>query len=166
VSSVLEEAPLGLKVRRMRAADLEDVMRIEEATFTMAWREATFRGLLRRSDAELLVAEVDGEVIGYSICWWVEEQAELGNLAVEERARGRGAGRQLLEAAMAGVRERGATEIFLEVRASNLEAQRLYRSYGFEEVGRRGRYYTEPVEDALVLRAPLQGDHAEPIGPE
>jgi [ribosomal protein S18]-alanine N-acetyltransferase len=150
-----ERLPQGVLVRRMRPGDLDAVCRIEEATFTMAWRRRTFEGLLRRDDSELLVAEREGEVVGYSICWAVADQAELGNLAVAEEARGLGVGRHLLEAVLAGMRTRGAAELFLEVRASNLEAQRLYRRYGFEEVDRRARYYTQPVEDALVLRLPL-----------
>jgi [ribosomal protein S18]-alanine N-acetyltransferase len=154
VSAALEERlPRDLTLRRMRPADLESVFRIEEDTFTMAWRPGTFRGLLGRNDAELLVAEIEGEVVGYSVCWIAGDQAELGNLAVAEAARGRGLGRRLLEAAVDGMRERGAAEIFLEVRASNLGAQRMYRAHGFEEVGRRARYYTQPVEDALIFRA-------------
>lgn len=164
MSAALEEAlPLGVQLRLMRLEDLDAVCRLEEATFTMAWRRSTFTGLLRREDAEILIAELEGEVIGYSVCWAVGDQAELGNLAVAEEARGRGVGRRLLEAAMARARARGAAEIFLEVRASNLDAQRLYRSYGFDEIARRGRYYTRPVEDALVLRARLDEDNGEPI---
>jgi [ribosomal protein S18]-alanine N-acetyltransferase len=161
VSAALEERlPRGLLVRSMRAEDLDAVCRIEEETFTMAWRRSTFGGLLSRRDADLLVAEAEGAVMGYAVCWSVGDQAELGNLAVAEEARGRGVGRALLEAGMAAMRARGAAEVFLEVRASNLGAQRLYRSHGFEEVGRRARYYTHPAEDALVFRATFPDEPA------
>jgi ribosomal-protein-alanine N-acetyltransferase len=139
-------------VRKMRAADLPQVMRIELATFTMPWSESTFRGLLRRTDSDLFVAEMRGRVAGYAVFWSVTDQGELGNVAVAAAYRGHGLGRELVKSVLGRAAERGVREVFLEVRKSNHGAQNLYRTFGFFEVGKRKNYYLEPVEDALVMK--------------
>ena len=139
----------------MRAADLPQVMLIEFATFTMPWSEATFRGLLRRRDSDLIVADIKGEIAGYAVFWAVMDQGELGNVAVDDDHRGKGIGSKLIEAILDRAEERGVREIFLEVRKSNLRAQDLYKDFGFTEVGRRKNYYLEPLEDALVMKKEL-----------
>lgn len=139
-------------IRKMRGADLPRVMEIELATFTMPWSEATFRGLLRRTDSDLYVADVRGAVAGYAVFWSVTDQGELGNVAVAAEYRGRGLGRKLVETVLERAAERGIREMFLEVRRSNEGAQNLYRTFGFFEVGKRKNYYLEPVEDALIMK--------------
>lgn len=142
----------AVEIRRMRASDLPQVMLIELTTFTMPWSEATFRGLLRRKDSDLLVAELKGNVAGYAVFWSVLDQGELGNVAVDDEIRGHGIGTKLIQAVLDCAYERGVREVFLEVRKSNVRAQDLYKSFGFTEVGRRRNYYLEPLEDALVMK--------------
>ncbi len=141
----------------MRVADLARVMEIELVCFTMPWSEATFRGLLRRTDADLFIAEHAGEIAGYAAFWAVLDQGELGNVSVAPGWRRRGIGQKLVNAVLTRASERGVREVFLEVRVSNVGAQNLYLQYGFAEVGRRRNYYLEPVEDALVMRKELNG---------
>lgn len=142
----------------MEVTDLAVVMKIERASFTMPWTEETFRGLLRRSDSLLWVAESGGEgVVGYAAVWIVLDQAELGDIAVADGWRRRGIGRRLLETVLAAMVERSVREVYLEVRPSNEHARQLYARYGFEQVGRRKEYYTRPSEDALVLRRLIHG---------
>ena len=142
----------AVEIRRMRASDLPRVMLIELTTFTMPWSEATFRGLLRRKDSDLLVADMKGDVAGYAVFWAVLDQGELGNVAVDDEMRGHGIGTLLIQAVLDCAFERGVREVFLEVRKSNVRAQELYKSFGFSEVGRRRNYYLEPLEDALVMK--------------
>jgi ribosomal-protein-alanine N-acetyltransferase len=149
------DAPSGVLIRRMTAADLPRVVEIETASFTVPWRLSTFRGLLTRHDADLLAAEAAGELVGYAVVWTILEESELGNVAVAQDRRGRGTGRLLIETALGHARARGSRECFLEVRASNRAARTLYETMGFEVVGRRRAYYTRPVEDALVMRVEL-----------
>lgn len=151
------DADLGdeVRVRAMRPEDLSAVMRIEKASYSMPWGDGTFRGLLRRADSDLIVAEAAGQTVGYAVAWFVVDQAELGNVAVAQDWRGRGIGALLLEEILDRAGRRGMREIFLEVRPSNLVAQRLYERHGFREVGRRRHYYLEPSEDALVMRSPV-----------
>ena len=140
------------RIRPMIGADLPRVMEIENACFSTPWKEPTFRGLMRRTDTDLFVAEQEGRILGYAACWTVIDQSELGNVAVAGEARGRGIGGALVDAVIGRVRERGAGEVFLEVRESNRAAQSIYRDRGFVVVGRRRSYYAHPTEDALVMR--------------
>ena len=150
--AALPHAP-GFRIRPLREPDLEPVMAVERECFSTPWKETTFRGLIRRSDTDLLVAETaDGRIVGYAACWTVIDQSELGNVAVSAAARGLGIGGALVDEVVERIRERGATECYLEVRESNEAAQSLYRQRGFIVVGRRPRYYSLPTEDALVMR--------------
>ena len=142
----------GFSIRRMVDADLPRVMEIEEECFSTPWKEPTFKGLMRRTDTDLYVAEADGEIVGYTACWTVIDQSELGNVAVAGSARGQGIGGALVDTVIERVKERGAHELFLEVRESNAGAQSIYRERGFIVVGRRRSYYAKPTEDALVMR--------------
>jgi [ribosomal protein S18]-alanine N-acetyltransferase len=146
----------GPVIRAVLEDDLPRILEIERACFSTPWREATFRSLLRRTDTDLLAAEVRGALAGYAACWTVLDQAEIGNVAVEPRCRGRGVGGALVDEALRRVAVRGAAECYLEVRTGNTHAQALYRSRGFAVVGRRPRYYADPTEDALVMRVRLE----------
>jgi ribosomal-protein-alanine N-acetyltransferase len=147
-----------ITIRSMRSIDLSDVMDIEFDSYSMPWGEATFRGLLRRVDADLLVAESAGTLVGYAAAWFVVDQGELGNVAVARDWRKRGIGARLVDAVIARAAERGVREVFLEVRPSNLTAQRLYERFGFQAVGRRRNYYVAPSEDAIVMRRVIGND--------
>lgn len=142
----------GVTLRRMRLPDVPAVHRIERLSYSVPWSEPTFRGLLERADAELLVAELDGQLAGYAVFWQVLDQGELGNVAVDPAHRRQGLARRLVGAVMERAGERGVRELFLEVRPSNTGARQLYESFGFERVGQRRNYYQEPVEDAVVMR--------------
>ena len=146
-----------VRIRDMTRADLGSVMSIERAAFSTPWKATTFESLLQRSDADLIaaVAADDDNLVGYAVVWTVVDQAELGNVAVHEEWRNRGVGRTLVEAALERARAREAEECFLEVRESNRNAQSLYEKCGFRSIGRRRRYYSNPTEDALVMRAEL-----------
>jgi len=145
-------------IRRGLADDLPAVAAIEQSSFADPWSERSFEELLRSPAAIFLVAtHADSETVsGYVIAIAVTDQAEILNLAVVESARRHGLGGALLDAAIEAVSERGAREIFLDVRESNKPALGLYRSRGFAALGRRGKYYRNPVEDALVLRRAVE----------
>jgi [ribosomal protein S18]-alanine N-acetyltransferase len=146
----------SVHLRDMTAADIPAVAAIERASYTMPWSDATFRGLLRRRDAEMVSAEAGGHVIGYAAFWCVVDQGELGNVAVSADWRGYGLGERLVEEILRRAALRGVREVFLEVRPSNTVARNLYERLGFRPVGRRRNYYQAPVEDAIVLRYLVQ----------
>ena len=130
---------------------------IERQSFADPWGSREFTTALESVQTIFLVAEDgDGVIVGYSIALVVADESEILNIAVETGHRGTGIGGLLLDAAVSEVRKRGAEQVFLEVRESNVAARKLYGSRGFDEISRRRGYYKMPVEDALVLRMAMQ----------
>lgn len=142
-------------MRLAASADLARVAEIERASFSDPWSATAFRSALEEDRINFHVAVRDDLVVGYAVSWCVVDEAELANLAVVPSLRGHGIGAALLDRAMADARGAGCVVMHLEVRESNSSARALYASRGFEMVGRRKRYYREPIEDALILRAGL-----------
>ena len=136
----------------MRPSDLDGVMAIEEVSFPTPWSRAMFIEDFPRSFSDTLVAAgTDDEVLGYAVCWTIEGESHLLNIAVHPERRGRGVGRALLSECIRRAALAGASLIYLEVRAGNEAAQRLYLSMGFAFRGIRKGYYTDTAEDAVVF---------------
>jgi ribosomal-protein-alanine N-acetyltransferase len=144
--------------RLTRPEQLEGVLEIERASFnnptTREWYE---RELARPGVCFLYVLRTpEAPVAAFCAFWYVADQAHINNLAVRPELRGRGLGIQMLEAVLVEVQRLGAGSLALEVRRSNVPAQRLYLRAGFRQEGIRQSYYTQPVEDALILVKRLQ----------
>ncbi len=105
-----------------------------------------------------LVAVAGADVAGYAIAHVAADEGEILNLGVAAAHRRRGVGRRLVQAMVATLAARGAAAVYLEVRESNAAARGLYQELGFREVGRRSRYYRQPVEDAILLRAAISAE--------
>lgn len=146
----------------LRTATLEDlpaIMDLERRSFVGdAWREETMSAEIAAAHNVYVVDEQDGALVGYGGVRALPggRDADIQTIALDEAFRGRGRGRALLHALTAAAKERGARELFLEVRADNPVAEALYRSEGFTELGRRPRYYRGEV-DAIVMRLDLAG---------
>lgn len=139
--------------RLATAEDLDGVLAIEEASFnnptTREWYEAE---LQRPEVCHIYVLRTpDWPVAAFCAFWRVEDQIHINNLAVRPELRGQGLASRLLSSVLAELAQEGADRATLEVRRSNLPALRLYAKAGFVEAGVRRNYYTQPVEDALVL---------------
>ncbi|MCZ6477330.1 MAG: ribosomal protein S18-alanine N-acetyltransferase [Gemmatimonadetes bacterium] len=155
VDSRIPQRKAALVLRPMRRRDVPEVMEIERGSFSAPWSAFTFRSLLRRRNAVLLVAEEGERIAGYAVLWIASNVAELGNLAVRPAFRGQGTGRALLDEALREAAAEGARTVVLEVRESNEAARQLYAGAGFRIVGVRSDYYVSPREDALVMRIRL-----------
>lgn len=94
-------------------------------------------------------------ILGFLIALQISPDWELENIVVDSEFRRKGIGRQLLNVLFAAVREAASGCVFLEVRESNSAARTLYESSGFEVVGRRKSYYSNPLEDAVLYRRPF-----------
>ncbi len=139
-------------LRPMTLSDLDGVTALEKATFAIPWSRESFRQELERNvAARYLVAEKDGEIIGYAGAWIILDESHITNIAVAEPERGRGVGRRLTEGLLQLLSNLGASYATLEVRESNARAQRLYESLGFIRVGRRKKYYEDNQEDAFLM---------------
>jgi len=146
----------SLTLDRMRVEDLDQVLAIERASFTMPWSRGAFLYEMQQNRvARCWVTRDAGRVVGYLCVWEIADELHVTNIAVRPDARRRGIGRDLLGTAIADARARGFRVVALEVRPSNEEARALYDSFGFHVVGRRRGYYYDTGEDALVMEARL-----------
>jgi ribosomal-protein-alanine N-acetyltransferase len=157
----------GLLMERATAQDLDRILRIEQASFTVPWTRKMFEVELNQNPfGHVYVARPAGGdnqgsgFVGYVCFWVVFEEFRLMTLAVEPSTRRRGFGRALLRHAMALGRAQGATRALLEVRASNAAALRLYEQEGFHRGAVRARYYTNPEEDAVLMERDLSTNTA------
>ena len=147
--------PTAVTIRVATDQDLDDVAAIERSVFNDPWSRRSFADLVDARAVVFLVAVDESAVVGYAIVLISGIESELANLAVSRLMQRQGLGARLLVEARARARERGAREMFLEVRASNTAAIQLYSAAGFRAVGRRVRYYARPIEDAIVMKAGL-----------
>lgn len=148
----------GIYLRTALPSDLAEVVELERVCYGDPWPASAFAALPDNSRVFFTVARqaVRGPVAGYVVAWYVMDEAELANLAVAPDLRGHGIGQALLDAMLSDASARHVAQVYLEVRESNLAARKLYGTRGFEEVGRRKRYYRSPSEDALILRRTLK----------
>jgi len=144
--------PLKMMIDAMRLEDLEQVQRIELASFSTPWPSNAYRSELETNRlASYLVARIDGRIVGYGGMWLMVDEAHITTFAIHPGWRRQGIGERLLLAFLDLARDRHAREATLEVRLSNLPARRLYEKYGFRPVGLRPRYYSDNNEDALIM---------------
>ncbi len=139
----------------MKKEDIDQVMSIEQASFSMPWSRNLFLSEFRSPGiSTLMVALADGPVRtvgGYIVIWLVEDEMHILNLAVTPSLRRQGIARKLVLAAIKRADQKGAKRAFLEVRASNAAAQKLYLDLGFTGTSLRRDYYDAPVEDAVIM---------------
>jgi len=146
---------LSRVLRVMRPEDLDAVLGLEDALFgNEAWSRQMMEAELQEQQRSryYLVADSDGVIDGYAGLLVIADQADVLTLAVAAGRWGQGTGSALLQALIAETARRGCSELFLEVRVDNDRAQRLYRRYGFSQIGIRKGYYQPSGADALVMR--------------
>jgi ribosomal-protein-alanine N-acetyltransferase len=143
------QAPL---ITPLTVADLDDVALIENASFTAPWPISAYTTELTTNRlARYVGARIDGTLIGFGGIWLMVDEAHVTTMAVLPASRRSGVATVLLLELLQEARRGGARVATLDVRVSNDDAQRLYRAFGFVEVGRRIRYYDDNGEDALVM---------------
>ncbi len=159
---------MSFSVRSMTVQDIDDLVMLA-ARFVEAphWSRRDYEKILipdlppsappgaltRRA----FITLSDSRLAGFAVASWLPQEtaAEVEGLVVDEKYRRQGMGSALLGACMEWAADAGASSIRLEVRASNTAALALYQRHGFSAVGRRRAYYSAPVEDAVLLQAPL-----------
>lgn len=153
--------PPGVAVRRMTPADVDRVVEIAGTLESASdWPRRTYFELIDPSAAlpriALVAAEsISGNVQGFAVASLVPPQSELESIAVDPAWQRRGVARRLFAALVEEIRAAQGTEVILEVRVSNSAALALYASLGFVQIGRRPRYYADPIEDAVLMSLPL-----------
>jgi len=143
-------------VEPMRPGDLDEVLAIERASFTMPWSRGAFLYEIEQNRvARCLVVREDGVIVGYMCVWEIADEVHVTNIAIHPAYRRRGIARNLLHGLVANARARELRMIVLEVRPSNHQAIALYESFNFRVTGRRRGYYYDTGEDALVMETRL-----------
>lgn len=141
-----------MQIRVMEDRDVPAVARLEEEAFSMPWSEQALLESLHNGHSIFLVADADGEVAGYMGLYTVLDEADVTNVAVFQKYRRQGIGRQLLASMMELAREQGICVMNLEVRAGNVAAIALYEQMGFVKLGVRKNFYEKPREDAWIMQ--------------
>jgi len=148
---------LAARFEAMAPVHLDAVMAVEATAYPHPWTRGNFSDSLRAGyQGQLLMA---GDVLlGYFVAMKGVDEVHLLNITVAPEMQGQGWGRMMLDALAIWSRGQGAQCLWLEVRASNERAQRLYERYGFRRVGQRKGYYPAAHgrrEDAVVMSLPL-----------
>lgn len=133
--------------------DLRGVLEVDEASFVRPWTREMYEAELRNPDVTriFVVRTAEWLVAGYCAAWFLRGEVHINNVAVRPECRRQGLGGQLVRHVLAAAAAEGHRRATLEVRRSNYPARRLYEALGFRVAGVRKDYYSEPVEDALVL---------------
>ncbi len=140
-----------ISIRRMSEADVRSVVEIEKASFSLPWSETSFLKEVYKPRSIPKVAILDGILVGYMCVDYVMDEGHILNLGVHPGYRKRGIASALVEDAMEELKLKACKFVYLEVRASNYAAKKLYQSFGFRIVGTRKNYYVAPVEDGVIM---------------
>lgn len=144
-----------MTIRPAKPSDITRILEIESSAATAAhWKHDDYVAVLSGVGAKrvLLVAEERKHVLGFVVAQTATDEWEIENVVVAAEARRRRLASRLIERLLDLATARGAISVTLEVRESNVAARALYTNSGFVEVGRRGMYYANPDEDAVLYR--------------
>lgn len=140
-----------INFRPMNEADIPALVSLEAESFYDAWNENMLRNEIANQLTTYLIMEVAGRLVGYAGFWLVAGEAQITRVAVLDAERGQGYGTRLTAALVNKAWELGAEAITLEVRESNLAAQRAYLTCGFASEGIRPNYYEDNHENAVIM---------------
>ena len=146
-----EEATTAISFRALTEADIPAIEAIEATAFYDAWNENMLRNELDNALTTYVVMESEGKIIGYAGFWLVAGEAQVTRVAVLEELRGLGLGTRLTAALVNKAWKLGAEAVTLEVRESNLAAQKAYLTCGFASEGIRPNYYEDNHENAVIM---------------
>lgn len=145
---------LAIWIRKTKISDIPSIYRIESRSFKDPYSPLLLMNLLSLYPYGFFVAEIGSEIVGYMLVRIIAQKAHIIALATDERYRNSGIGTHLLDNAFKMARNRHASGIWLEVRASNLMAQKFYFKAGFEKLKTVTAYYGDS-EDAEILYLPI-----------
>ena len=145
-------------IRHMTAADLPAVVELDQLSFSDPWSFTAWREMFEDPHAQVWITTDGFKLVGALAVWLVLDELHIGTIAIHPAHQRQGLGARLLETGLRAGIARGVAQAHLEVRKSNLPAQRLYQRFGFEIVGERKRYYSDNREDAVLMSVYGLGD--------
>ncbi len=141
-----------VKTVNLKAEHIDKIVAIEKVAFPTPWSKEAFKHELNENPlAHYVVALLEGEVIGYGGMWQVVDEGHITNVAVDIPYRGNNLGGLIMDKLIEKAKALGCSGMTLEVRTSNLVAQKLYKSRNFLDCGLRKGYYTDTLEDAIIM---------------
>jgi len=140
-----------IKITSAMEEGIPRILEIEQASISPPWTHGALLSEIYRDDSLFALAVEDNVVIGFCILRRMADEGELLQIAVDALARRRGVGDLLMKAALDFARAIPLRAVYLEVRAGNDAAIALYKTHGFTRTGARKDYYTQPVEDAVIM---------------
>lgn len=140
-----------IKIRAMQDADVEQVSRLEEETFSMPWSRESFLSMIHNANARYYVVEKDGLVVGGCGVLMAAGEGNITNVVVDKKFRGQGIGTRMLQYLIEEGERNGLSAFTLEVRVSNTQAIHVYEKLGFFSEGIRPNFYEKPTEDAMIM---------------
>lgn len=145
------------EIQRLPPADVDEVLEIERLSFRTPWLRPAFEDEMAHTWSRLeVVRDLDtGRILAFADYWLVSDEVHILNIATHPQARRQGHGARLLRHIVDLAKTASFKSIDLEVRRSNLGAQALYASHGFQVVGMRPRYYEDNDEDAILMTLKL-----------
>jgi ribosomal-protein-alanine N-acetyltransferase len=139
-------------IRRMTVDDIPNVVDLDKLSFNLPWPERAFRfELTDNPAARCWVFELDKRIVGMIVAWFLVDEAHIATIATHPDHRRQGIAKELLTYALRYMSREGAVTSFLEVRESNIAARDMYYKFGYEDTGRRKRYYKDTDEDAILM---------------
>jgi ribosomal-protein-alanine N-acetyltransferase len=143
---------MSITIRKMALEDIDQVLAIDEASFSLPWPARSFHFEVTNNPASRSwVADIEGQVVGMVVAWMIVDEIHIATIATHNDFRRQGIGEKLLIHTLKSAKEEGAVTSFLEVRESNRFARQMYNKFGYVEVGRRRHYYKDNNEDAILM---------------
>lgn len=140
-----------LTIRSAVFTDIDEIAYIEEECFSTPWSRKSISDSFSHTPWHFFVAELDGRVVGYGGVYLILDEGQISNIAVLPAFRGKKIGFAILQSIIELCRGEGCDRITLELRKSNTGAHALYSKCGFVEVGERPNFYSNPVENAILM---------------
>ncbi len=140
-----------VEVRGVRYDDLDQITEIERICFSLPWSKGSFEKELHNELAYYQCAEESGKIMGYMGMWRILDECHITNVAVLPEYRKRGIASMLINKMVEICKCSEIQSMTLEVRESNMPAINLYEKFDFVSAGKRPRYYSKPVEDAIIM---------------
>ena len=140
-----------LEIRIAKEQEIEEIARLEQEIFPDPWSLTALRDTWNQKQAQILGAWLDGQMAGYVIVYFAADESEIARIAVDEKFRRQGVAGALLDEMERVLAGKGIVRLMLDVRKSNAAALRFYLSRGFKEDGVRKNFYTNPIEDAILI---------------
>lgn len=144
-----------LCLREWRYEDNLAVAALERRCFSDPWNYKSFADSFLSGIFHGVIAEEDGEIVGYGFYTCMFEDAEIDRIAVDPDERRRGTGGKILKELLRSAKGLGAERMLLEVRASNEGAIALYRGAGFQKIAERAKYYGDGETAWVLEKKPL-----------